>query len=129
MRLIHFAFDRYTGTNTAKNFSSLVRLVDPANNVDREVKIWMNHPLRYRGETFYQAGFQPDEKTTILQVVKNPGWIMPYVACIIGALGMMIHFGIKLSEFIRKKSKARAAEVQSLLEVPAQKKNGVTKLM
>jgi len=49
---------------------------------------------------------------------------MPYVACIIGALGMMIHFGIKLTEFIRKKSKSRAAAEAMLADTPPPKKNG-----
>jgi len=77
IHLIKFSFDRYTGTKTPRNYSSRVRFVDPTNNFDREILIWMNHPLRYRGETFYQAGFQPNEKTTILQVVKIPAGSCP----------------------------------------------------
>ncbi|MEX2091373.1 MAG: cytochrome c biogenesis protein ResB, partial [Pirellulales bacterium] len=69
MALKDFRFDRYTGTNTAKNYSSLVQLVDPAHNVDREVLIWMNNPLRYSGLTFYQQNFdERTEQTSVLQV-------------------------------------------------------------
>jgi cytochrome c biogenesis protein ResB len=40
---------------------------------DREVLIYMNNPLRYAGETFYQAGFdERDERVTILQVCETP---------------------------------------------------------
>jgi len=125
MHLIHFAHDRYTGTDVPKNYSSRVRLVDPANHFDREILIWMNHPLRYRGETFYQADFRNNDQTTVLQVVRNPGWLMPYVACIIGALGLMVHFGIKLSVFIRRKMKSLAAKEQpALVNVPGPKRNG-----
>src|SRR5213075_578666 len=84
MHLIHFSHDRYTGTDVPKNYSSRVRLVDPTNHFDREILIWMNHPLRYRGETFYQADFRNNDQTTVLQIVRNPGWLMPYIACIIG---------------------------------------------
>ena len=41
----------------------------------------MNQPLRYAGETFYQASFANDDRTSILQVVRNPGWLLPYIAC------------------------------------------------
>ena len=54
LTLKDFRFDRYVGTNTPKNYSSLVQLKDPTQNVDREVLIWMNNPLRYAGTTFYQ---------------------------------------------------------------------------
>ncbi len=49
--------DNYLGTQTPKNYSSDVRLVDKDRNIDREVKIWMNNPLRFAGETFYQSGY------------------------------------------------------------------------
>jgi len=104
IHLLDFRHDRYLGTEIARNFSSRVRLVDPRNNVDREVLIWMNHPLRYDGETFYQASFKPGDKTTILQVVRNPSWLMPYIACIIGTIGLLVHFGIALTNFIRRQS-------------------------
>ena len=99
LTLIDFAHDKYTGTETPKNFSSRVRLRDPSRDVDREVLIWMNHPLRYAGETFYQASFD-GPSTTILQVVRNPGWLIPYVSCILVGAGMLIHFGAMLLRFL-----------------------------
>ena len=103
LTLKDFRFDRYVGTNTPKNYSSLVQLKDPAQNVDREVLIWMNNPLRYAGTTFYQADFdQSTELTTVLQVVTNPGWMAPYVACMLVATGMLAHFGMLLVRFSRR---------------------------
>ena len=101
-----FRFDRYTGTNTAKNYSSLVELKDPRRNVDREVLIWMNNPLRYAGTTFYQADFDrgDGEDGTVLQVVKNPSWMTPYVACMLVATGMLAHFGVMLVRFLRRRA-------------------------
>ena len=52
--LIDFNFDRYMGTNKARNYSSLIRLQDEENEIDREVKIWMNNPLHFDDKTFYQ---------------------------------------------------------------------------
>lgn len=106
-------FDKYPGTNTPKNYSSDVRLVDPSRNVDRQVKIWMNNPLRYAGETFYQSSFNVDpstgEEMTGLQVVTNTGWMIPYVGCMLVGLGMLIHFLGVLVRFLNRQTSAEAA--------------------
>lgn len=102
LHLIEFKHDVFTGTNTPRNFSSLVRLEDPSQHEDRQVLIWMNHPLRYNGETFYQASYKPDNSGTILQVVDNPSWLMPYISCAIIILGMIVHFGMNLISFVRR---------------------------
>jgi hypothetical protein len=104
LHLIHFSHDKFVGTEMARNFSSQVRLVDPANHVDREVLIHMNHPLRYAGETFYQAAFKENDSGTILQVVRNPGWLLPYVSCAMVGGGMLIHFGIRLAPALRRRT-------------------------
>jgi cytochrome c biogenesis protein ResB len=70
----------------------------------------MNNPLRYAGLTFYQAGFENDDKTTILQVVRNPSWQLPYVACALMTLGLVVQFCIHLVAFIaRRRPSASAA--------------------
>jgi len=103
-----FTHEKYAGTEIPKNFSSKVTLIDPERSVDRDVLIYMNHPLRYRGETFYQAGFQPDDSATILQVVHNPTFIAPYVACVIVAAGLLVQFGFHLVGFSRQRRGAVA---------------------
>jgi hypothetical protein len=105
LHLIKFRFDRYMGTQTPRNYSSEVRLVDAERGEDRVVTIRMNEPLRYRGETFYQQSFLPSENGTILQVVRNPGWLMPYASCVMVSLGMLIHFGISLSGFLGRRAR------------------------
>jgi ABC-type transport system involved in cytochrome c biogenesis permease subunit len=117
MTLLKFSHDLYPGTNMARNFSSQVRLIDPANGVDRPVLIRMNEPLRYAGETYYQASFLPGDKTTILQVVHNPAWTMPYIACVIGGLGMLVHFGIMLVTSIVKRAERRENVVAQAREL------------
>jgi hypothetical protein len=98
-----FQHTRYTGTDLDKSFSSQVRLVDPSRHEEREIEISMNEPLRYGGETFYQSGFLPGDLGTRLQVVRNPGWLMPYVSCFMVAAGMIFHFGLHLSRFLRRR--------------------------
>ncbi len=109
MHLAKFTHEMYTGSDTPKNFASQIQLTDPTSNVDREVKIWMNHPLRYAGETFYQADFDHlHDRYTVLQVVHNPAWFIPYLACSMVALGMLIHFGTLLINFLQKRNQLRA---------------------
>lgn len=106
VHLVDFRFDRYPGTNQPRNYSSDIRLIDPERNVDRKVRIWMNNPLRYRGDTMYQSSFTQDEKGTVLQVVTHSGWMVPYVSCMLVATGMLAQFGLSLSRFLRRRRTA-----------------------
>jgi hypothetical protein len=96
LTLKKFSHDIYLGTDIPKNFSSLVHLSNPESGEDRDVLIYMNHPLRYRGKAFYQASFGKDDKLSILQVVDNPGWLLPYISCILVGLGLLVHFSFTL---------------------------------
>ncbi len=104
LALEEFHHDLYPGTNTPKNFSSKVHLIDPEQKEDREVLIYMNNPLRYAGSTFYQSSYLRGDKGTVLQVVTNPGWLMPYISCTLVCLGMVIHFGIHLLSFLQRRA-------------------------
>ena len=98
--MVDFRFDRYAGTEIPKNFSSRVRLERPDTGENRELTIRMNEPLRYAGETYFQADWdKTDEKGTVLQVVKNPGWLTPYLACVLVAVGMIWQFLAHLLKF------------------------------
>ncbi|HEY4988396.1 MAG TPA: ResB protein required for cytochrome C biosynthesis, partial [Opitutaceae bacterium] len=98
--------NRYPGTNIDKNFSSRVRINSPEGGAGREVLIYMNNPLRYAGLTYYQASFLPGDHTSILQVVRNPSWLVPYIACASIALGLVIQFVIHLAGFMRRRRAA-----------------------
>jgi hypothetical protein len=102
--LLDFTHDIYPGTDIPKNFSSRIRLKTDDGHDDREVLIYMNNPLRHGGLTFYQASFEQGDKVSILQVVRNPGWILPYVACVMMAAGLVFQFGLHLLGFIRKRA-------------------------
>lgn len=106
LTLLKFSHDRYPGTQLPKNFSSRLRLATPDGRDDREVLIYMNNPLRYGGLTFYQAGFQNNDRTTILQVVHNPSWLFPYVACGLMSLGLLVQFGVHLAGFVCRRRPA-----------------------
>jgi len=103
LHLIEFRHDKYPGTDIPKNFSSRVRLQNLENREDREVRIFMNNPLRYAGETFYQASFDPDDHGSVLQVVHNPSWLTPYFSCVLVALGLVIQFLSHLVPFLKRR--------------------------
>lgn len=104
LTLKDFKHDKYPGTDIPKNFSSLLRLNDPARGEDRDVLIYMNAPLRHGGLTFYQASFGKDDTLSVLQVVRNPGWTLPYVACALTALGLLWHFSIMLGGAVKERA-------------------------
>lgn len=92
LTLKKFSHDVYAGTDIPKNFSSVVRISYPEKNEARDALIYMNHPLRFEGFTFYQASFGKNDTLSILQVVKNPAWLTPYISCIVVTLGLLIQF-------------------------------------
>ena len=100
--LLDFKHEKYEGTQMPKDFSSLIRLVNPGDDIDRELRIWMNNPLRYARLTFYQSGFLPDDSGTVLQVVRNDVWMIPYLSCMIVFVGMVAQFAQSFKRYLRR---------------------------
>jgi cytochrome c biogenesis protein ResB len=112
LKLLKATHTVYAGTDIPKDFRSRVELHNGATGEDREVEISMNHPLRYSGLTFYQyqmdagqaarqAGRVP---SSVLQVVRNPSWLTPYIGCAMVALGLVIQFLFHLVGFLSKRT-------------------------
>jgi ResB-like family len=110
VQLLSTKYDVYEGTDTPKNFQSRIRIENPVTDENREVDIYMNNPLRYDGNTFYQYGMDKDmiESTrgSVLEVVRNPSWLTPYLGCILVASGMAFQFLLHLVGFVTKRIKA-----------------------
>lgn len=94
----------YLGTTTPRHFSSTFRLEDSETGIDVTQKVWMNNPLRYRNETFYQANYdvRGGREISELQVVKNSGWMIPYFCCVFVGFGLVIQFGQTLVGYTKK---------------------------
>lgn len=105
--LIDVRKEDYLGTSMARHFASEFRLVDEEKGIDREVGIWMNNPLRFGGETFYQQSYNTfaGKEYSTIQIVQNQGWMVPYVSCMLCLVGMLFHFGLMLSRFLRRSTK------------------------
>jgi hypothetical protein len=101
--------DVYLGTEIPKNFSSRVQLTTPDGRENREVLIYMNNPLRFAGLTFYQYQMDSANSTSVLQVVRNPSWLFPYIACALMTLGLVVQFGIHLTRFASRRLKLATA--------------------
>jgi len=104
IKLLKFTHELYPGTDIPKDFASTIHLTDPSTGDDRDIRIYMNSPLRYHGTTFYQASFEIGDKVSILQVVRNPASLTPYIACSLVALGLVVQFLMHLFAFARKRA-------------------------
>lgn len=102
--LLQLRHDVYPGSNIPKNFSSRVQVKAVDGSEDREALISMNHPLRHQGYTFYQYQMDQANGMSRLQVVRNPGYALPYIACILMTIGMLVQFSIHLFAFMRRRT-------------------------
>lgn len=103
LELLEFRHDRYPGTDIPFNFSSNVRIHEDDTGTSRDTLIYMNHPLRYGGLTFYQASFAEGDTMSMLQVVANPARWVPYVASAVITLGLTLQFLISLFHFMGRR--------------------------
>ncbi len=88
-----FDMEKYPGTEIAKSYQSLVEIKHQ--QLNREVLIYMNHPLRHKDTTMYQASYSIDEMGRIrstLAVVRNVGRTLPYVSSLVTFAGLAVHF-------------------------------------
>lgn len=104
LELIDFKHDKYPGTEIPFNFSSEVMVHHQDSTKNQKALIYMNHPLRYEGLTFYQASFANQDTTSIFQVVRNPGWLLPYISVLLMGLGMCVQFGMHFFKFLSRRS-------------------------
>ncbi|MGJ8638171.1 MAG: cytochrome c biogenesis protein ResB [Opitutaceae bacterium] len=104
VELLDFKHDKYPGTEIPFNYSSEVLVHHNDSSKNQKALIYMNHPLRYEGLTFFQASFANQDKTSIFQVVRNPGWVLPYISVLLMGLGMIVQFGIHFYKFTKKRS-------------------------
>ena len=128
--LIDVKKEDYLGTSTPRNYASKVHIRDAKRSVDEEKTIWMNNPLRFADETFYQQGYYREPSTGIehatLAVVANSGWMMPYVGCMLVGVGMLTHFLILLVSFLTRGDAPRVSADEARRAAELAEKLGIT---
>ena len=99
----------YQGTEIPYNFESKVTL-NLDEDLQRDALVYMNTPLRHGGKTFYQYQMNKAADYSVFQVIRNPSWLLPYLACILVSIGLLWQFSFHLFSFLRKhKSTPRLA--------------------
>ena len=94
---------KYPGSDIPRAFTSWVTVTRESNGETRDAKISMNHPLRYEGYTFYQASFGKQGNASMFQIVRNPGWLLPYFALLMVTIGLLYQFSIQLYRFLKRR--------------------------
>ena len=99
----------YPNTTKPESFESRVTRIE--NKVEAEADIRMNEPMRYAGMTFYQRmmGSGPTSKNATpysqLEVVRNPADKWPEYALYVVTVGLVMHFLLRLSLFVKSSLK------------------------
>ena len=110
-----FIRELHPGTDMPASFESYITKAETG-QPDEKIHIYMNHPLRYQGYTFFQASWGPQNAGpdtrlfSVFAVVRNPADQVPLVACIIVGVGLTLHFGQRLYTYLRRETKRRTAE-------------------
>jgi hypothetical protein len=108
IELLGIANEFYQGTDIPFNFESEI-VLKMEENQTRRALVYMNTPLRHAGKTFYQYQMNKAADYTVFQVVRNPSWLVPYIACILVSIGLLWQFSFHLLRFLTKSSKAGLA--------------------
>ncbi len=113
VELRDFILRTYEGTENPSSFESDVIVRDLETGHTFPHKIYMNHPLTYKGYTFYQADYDKASlKRSTFQVSYDPSWRVVYLGYILTSLGVAFIFFVK-PIMLRRAAKARAEAVDA----------------
>jgi hypothetical protein len=97
IHLDDFREETYPGVTLAASYESHC-VVKPDGGPEFPVRIYMNHPLKHSGYTFYQASFQRTPEggeVTVLSVARDPGMRVSFVGYCILVAGLLLIFFVK----------------------------------
>lgn len=113
-----FQLDRYPGSQSPSSFASEVVLHDDKIGLKKDIRIFMNNTLTYKGYKFFQSSYDTDELGTVLSVNHDfwGTWItyLGYALMIIGMLLSLVHRN-SYFQFLTRKLKQGA--VKSVLVI------------
>jgi hypothetical protein len=93
----------YPGTGIATSYESDVEV--ESDGVTFKTRIYMNHPLHFKGFIFYQSSYAANaqgRETSVFAVVENRGRLVPYISGGLVFAGMVLHFLMMLFGYGRR---------------------------
>jgi len=100
LKLNDFQMEKYPGSDSPSSFASELVLIDRERNVNRNVRVFMNNTLNYRGYKFFQSSYDQDEGGTVLSVNADMlGTGVTYTGYFLLTLGMILSLFSKKSYF------------------------------
>ena len=111
IKLNDFIAQKYPGTE--KSYSSFESKVTVEDKEPFDARIYMNNVLDYDGYRFFQSGFDPDEKGTILSVNHDFwGTTLTYIGYFMLYFAMMAIMFTKYSRFADIKRKLEVVKIK-----------------
>jgi len=117
--LNQFTHEKYPGTEIPKRFVSDVLVAGETSKFPYTIS--MNQPMRHGGMTFFQSSFgatSEGKNISVLQVVRNPGWLIPYISVSLMSLGLLWHFCLSLGQFLNRRATSTALSILALAIFP-----------
>jgi len=106
--LINSVGEYYPGTQIPSKFQSTIAWTGEDEEQEKIQTIKMNHPMRYKGFTLFQANWSEPVnglEFSGFEVVTNPADQWPKVCLWISAIGLVFHFGLKLFNYLGRETR------------------------
>jgi cytochrome c-type biogenesis protein CcsB len=113
-----FQLDRYPGSQSPSSFASEVVLQDENIGLKKDIRIFMNNTLTYKGYKFFQSSYDTDERGTVLSVNYDfwGTWIT-YLGYALMTIGMVLSLMHRNSYFQFLSRKLKQTSVKSILVI------------
>jgi cytochrome c-type biogenesis protein CcsB len=111
-----FQLERYPGSESPSSFASEVTLIDSNSGLEKDVRIFMNNTLNYKGYKFFQSSYDSDEQGTVLSVNHDMlGTWVTYLGYALLILGFILSLVNKNSYFQFLSRKLKQSAIKSVL--------------
>ncbi|MBL8839941.1 MAG: cytochrome c biogenesis protein ResB [Planctomycetes bacterium] len=104
IQLDKFIVEFHPGTSMARTYWSNITKFDGGQQT--AMKITMNEPLRHQGYTLFQTNWGPQDGNldqplySVFTVVENPSDQWPKWSCYVIAVGLLLHFSLRLKKYV-----------------------------
>lgn len=115
-----FQLERYPGSDSPSSFASEVVLRDKSIGLEKDIRIFMNNTLTYKGYKFFQSSYDTDERGTVLSVNHDFwGTNITYIGYFLMTLGFILSLINKNSYFSFLTRKLKQISVKTTVIVIA----------